>query len=299
MEGTRAALLPALAGASVATCLLLMYQRYRHRPRSTPAWQCFGDQLSGCVLVVTGGSSGIGRAIAMLAASKGAHVIVCDTCEAPIEGGTPITDESDAISFMHADVTRSLDLKAVVDEAVCRWGRLDVWVNNAAIDLTDPPHNLDQRLLATTEDQWARVHTVNTTGYFNGAKLAVGQFVSQAPSATTGLRGKLINIVSQHGMVACPGNIAYGTSKAAAAYMTKQIAVDYAKLGITCNAVAPGKIVKDPARGVQAYSYQRTPCPRLGEPKDVAAAVCWLASDEASQFITGSTIMVDGGWMAF
>jgi glucose 1-dehydrogenase len=132
-----------------------------------------------------------------------------------------------------------------------------------------------------------------------GAQVAVKQFLAQEKSLATGLRGKVINVTSQHGMVACPGNIPYGTSKAAAAYMTKQIAVDYAVHSIACNAVAPGKIVKDPARPVAQYSLQRTPCARLGQPNDVATAVCWLASHEATEYITGATIMVDGGWMAF
>lgn len=140
---------------------------------------------------------------------------------------------------------------------------------------------------------------MNQKGYFLGAQVAVKQFLAQEKSLATGLRGKVINVTSQHGMVACPGNIPYGTSKAAAAYMTKQIAVDYAVHSIACNAVAPGKIVKDPARPVAQYSLQRTPCARLGQPNDVATAVCWLASHEATEYITGATIMVDGGWMAF
>ena len=184
-------------------------------------------------------------------------------------------------------------------ECVGRWGRVDVWVNNAAIDLTDPPHNCAGRLLDTTREQWDRVHSVNTTGYFQGARCAVLRFLEQDASPVTGLRGKLINISSQHGMVACPGNIAYGTSKAAAVYMTKQIAVDYAKKGIACNAVAPGKIVCDPRRAVTAYSTSRTPAPRLGTPEDVAAAVCFLASDEAGAYINGHNLMCDGGWMAY
>ena len=80
--------------------------------------------------------------------------------------------------------------------------------------------------------------------------------------------------------------------------MTKQIAVDYASEAIACNAVAPGKIVKEPTRPVAQYSYDRTPCPRLGEPEDVASCVCFLASDDATQYMTGGTVMIDGGWMA-
>ena len=81
--------------------------------------------------------------------------------------------------------------------------------------------------------------------------------------------------------------------------MTKQIAVDYASEAIACNAVAPGKIVKEPTRPVAQYSYDRTPCARLGTPADVAGAVCWLAGDEASSYVTGHNLMVDGGWMVY
>ena len=100
-------------------------------------------------------------------------------------------------------------------------------------------------------------------------------------------------------MVACPNNISYGSSKAAAVYMTKQIAVDYAEDLVACNAVAPGKIVKEPTRPIAGYSYARTPCARLGTPADVASAVCFLASDEAGSYLTGHNLSVDGGWMAF
>ena len=92
--------------------------------------------------------------------------------------------------------------------------------------------------------------------------------------------------------------MADGTSKAAVDYLSKWLAVELAKDDITSSAVAPGKIVKDAARPVAQYSYDRTPCPRLGEPEDVASCVCFLASDDATQYMTGGTVMIDGGWMA-
>jgi len=118
-----------------------------------------------------------------------------------------------------------------------------------------------------------------------------------------GVRGRIVNISSQHGMVAAPEDAAYGTSKAGVVYLTRQVAVDYAKQGIVCNAVAPGKILTGKTgRAVEPrwldYSRQRTPMPRLGRPEDVAAAALFLASDEAS-YLTGHNLMVDGGWMAY
>lgn len=285
---------------------------------------------AGLVVAVTGGASGIGRGIVLAAAARGCRVVCLDTRQSPLEGGVPAAEEHAAagsggeVLFVRGDVTERADVAGAVAMAVrrwprrCllvapgryltaserdrianRWGRLDVFINNAALDLTDPPHSLPQQLTSTTLEQWERVHRVNTLGYFLGAQVAVEQFLRQEPRAQTGLRGKLINITSQHGMVACPGNLAYGTSKAAAVYMTKQIAVDYAEQLIACNGVAPGKIVKEAARPVSQYSYDRTPCKRLGTPADVASAVCWLASDEAGSYQTGHNLMVDGGWMAF
>jgi len=128
----------------------------------------------------------------------------------------------------------------------------------------------------------------------------VQQFLTQEPRAEA--RGRIVNISSQHGMISSPGDIAYGTGKAAVVYMTRQIAADYGARQIICNAVAPGKIVTGkPGRANEAalidYSERRTPLPRLGQPDDVASAVAFLASDEA-RYITGENLMVDGGWMA-
>jgi len=100
-------------------------------------------------------------------------------------------------------------------------------------------------------------------------------------------------------MVACPGDIAYGIGKAAAVYMTRQIAVDYASHNIACNAVAPGKIITGYDDDNRAYSLARTPCSRLGKPEDVASAVVYLASNMASSFVTGANLMVDGGFTAY
>jgi NAD(P)-dependent dehydrogenase (short-subunit alcohol dehydrogenase family) len=116
------------------------------------------------------------------------------------------------------------------------------------------------------------------------------------------VRGRIVNLSSQHGMIAAPSDIAYGTTKAAIAYLTRQIAADYAAQGIVCNAVAPGKI-QTGATGraidpdVLDRAHRRTPWPRLGLPDDVARAALFLASDDAS-FVTGINLMVDGGWTA-
>jgi glucose 1-dehydrogenase len=253
--------------------------------------------LGGKVAVVTGASSGIGRAIALRYAAEGARVALADLRETPIEGGEPtlelIRRDGGEAHFATTDVALWDQVDGLIGETVGRYGRLDVMVNNAATFA-------GSTLLETTEEQWNRVMAVNLTGLFFGCKRAVQQMLAQAPVGE--VRGRIVNISSQHGMIAAPRDCAYGVSKAGAAYITRQIAVDYAKELIVCNAVAPGKIVTgspgagmDPARLENAR--RRTPWPRLGRPADVAGAALFLASDLAS-FVTGTNLMVDGGWMA-
>jgi len=203
--------------------------------------------LAGKIAVVTGASSGIGRAIAIGFAGEGASVVIADITEEPLEGGDStleiITRAGGAASFRNTDVGR--------------WDEVDSLI---------------------------------------GATVAITQEPRQE------VRGRLINLGSQQGIVTSPGDLPYGVSKAGAIYITRQIAVDYAKHLIVCNCISPGKIVtgapglaKDPAR--LEYQRQRTPWPRFGRPQDVANAAVFLASDRAS-FITGSNLVIDGGWLA-
>ena len=253
--------------------------------------------LEGKVAVVTGASSGIGRAIAFGFASEGAIVIIADVATEPIEGGEPtaqvIARAGGAASFVKTDVGRWEHVDALIGQTVARHGRLDVMVNNAAI-------YSGTALLATSGSQWDDVLRVNLTGMFNGCKRAVQQMIAQEPRQE--VRGRLINLGSQQGIVTCPGDTPYGVSKAGAIYITRQIAVDYAKDLIVCNCISPGKIMTgapglavDPARVENAR--RRTPWPRFGRPEDIANAAVFLASDRAT-FITGANLVVDGGWLA-
>ena len=255
-------------------------------------------RLQDKVAVVTGAASGIGRAIARRFAAEGAKVVVADLTETPKEGGVStheiIVQAGGRCVFLQTDVSVWSEFDRTIGDTVARFGRLDILVNNAATYSS-------QRLTETPEADWDRVMAVNLKGVFFGCKRAVQQFLVQPPSAEE-VRGRIVNISSQHGMVCAPGDLAYGVSKAGVVYITRQIAVDYAKEGIVCNAVAPGKILTGkPGAAVQpealAYSHARTPWPRLGQPDDVAAAALFLASDEA-RYITGENLMVDGGWMA-
>jgi glucose 1-dehydrogenase len=253
--------------------------------------------LAGKIAVVTGASSGIGRAIAINFAAEGARVVVADITQEPIEGGERtleiIARAGGTATFHKTDVGRWDEVDSLIGATVAHHGRLDVMVNNAAT-------YSGTALLQTELAQWEDVMRVNLTGMFYGCKRAVQQMISQEPQEE--VRGRLINIGSQQGIVNSPGDLPYGVSKAGAIYITRQIAADYAKDLIVCNCISPGKIVtgkgglaKDPAR--LAYQRQRTPWPRFGRPQDVANAAVFLASDRAS-FITGSNLVIDGGWLA-
>ncbi|MBB1601157.1 short-chain dehydrogenase [Variovorax sp. UMC13] len=253
--------------------------------------------MAGQVCIVTGAASGIGRAIARTLAAQGATVVVADVTTEVIEGGAPtaevIAAEGGRAVFIATDVARTEQVDALVDQAVARFGRLDVLVNNACIRHARP-------LLELEEADWLRVLDVNLGGVYRCCRAAVRQMLRQAP--VDEVRGRIVNLSSQHGLIAAPGDLAYGTSKAGTAYLTRQVAADYAAQQIVCNAVAPGKIQTgaggraiDPV--VMERAERRTPWPRLGRPDDVARAVLFLASSEA-RFITGTELMVDGGWMA-
>lgn len=254
-------------------------------------------RLEGRTAIVTGGSSGIGRAIARKFAGEGANVVVADVTVQAIEGGEPVCDliaeEGGSAIFLQTDVSREAEVDALVTETIRRFGRLDVLVNNAVLRAGKP-------LLETEEADWDRVMDVSLKGAYLCARAAVRQMVTQDIVAEA--RGRLINISSQHGHISAPEDFAYGVSKAGVAYMTRQIAADYARQNVICNAVAPGKILTGKGgRAVEPrwidYSNTRTPWPRLGTPEDIANASLFLASDEAT-FLTGHTLFVDGGWMA-
>jgi glucose 1-dehydrogenase len=253
--------------------------------------------LTDKVAIVTGAASGIGRAIARRYGAEGASIVIADTVEAPIEGGEPtksLIEAAGGTANYHAtDIADWNAVDRLIAATVERFGRLDIMVNNAAIYTST-------NLIETTPEQWQRVIGVNLTGFFFCCKRAVGQMLQQEP--VNGVRGRIINISSQHGMVACPGDFPYSVSKGGIVQMTRQIAVDHARDLIVCNAIAPGKIItgkpgiaNDP--DALDYSTSRTPWPRLGAPDDVAGAALFLASDLAS-YVTGVNLMVDGGWMA-
>ena len=250
--------------------------------------------------IVTGAASGIGRAIAIRLAEDGFDVLVADIRRDPITGGEPtenvITASGGSAVHVDADVSGEADCDRLVALAVERTGSLDVIVNNAVLAGVH-----SKALLETTPQDWDAMMAVNLRGPYLLCRAAVRQMLTQPLVGDT--RGRIINITSQHGMVGPPGHFAYSVGKGGLVQMTRQIAVDYGRDGILCNAVAPGKIVTGTPGDLSAdeqglaYVQSRTPFPRLGRSEDVASAVAFLASD--ASYVSGINLMVDGGWMAY
>jgi NAD(P)-dependent dehydrogenase (short-subunit alcohol dehydrogenase family) len=255
-------------------------------------------RLVGRVCLVTGTASGIGRAIAVRFAREGATVVCADRRSTPAGGGVSTVDlvrrEGGHAHEVLVDLADAEATARLVDGVVAEHGRLDVLVNNAAISVARP-------LLDTTVEQWEAVFAVNVTAVFLLTRAAVAHMLTREPDEH-GVRGRIVNVSSQHGMIGARGDAAYGTSKSAVVYLSRQVATDYGAAGIVCNGVAPGKILTgaggredDPAW--RHHWQDRTPAPRLGVPDDVAHAALFLASDEA-RYVNGTNLMVDGGWTA-
>jgi glucose 1-dehydrogenase len=250
--------------------------------------------------IVTGAASGIGRAVAIRLAADGFDVLAADIRQDPITGGAPthdvIRDQGGSAEHVRADVSDPGDCRRLVETAVERCGALHVVVNNAVLA---GAHS--KPLLETAEEDWDAMMAVNLRGPYLLCRAAVAQMLRQPLEGDA--RGRIINITSQHGMVGAPGHFAYSVGKGGLIQMTRQIAVDYGRQGILCNAVAPGKIVTGTPGDLsaddagRAYVESRTPFARLGRPEDVAAAVAFLASD--ATYVSGTNLMVDGGWMAY
>jgi len=240
--------------------------------------------LNSRIAFVTGASRGIGRAIALQLAARGLHVIAA----ARAQNAQPVVDEIAAAG--HSAETIALDVtdggapEAAIAAAVAKHGRLDVLVNNAGI-------TRDQLLLRMKRDDWDAVLATNLTAAFTLTQAALKPMIRQKG-------GRIICISSVVGQAGNAGQANYAASKAGLIGFAKSVALEVASRGVTVNVVTPGLIDTDMTRAISGGAHEdwaaRIPLKRLGTPDDVAAAVCFLASEEAA-YITGQVLAVNGG----
>jgi NAD(P)-dependent dehydrogenase (short-subunit alcohol dehydrogenase family) len=248
-------------------------------------------RLEGKVALISGGARGMGAEAGRLFAKEGAKVVLGDVLET--EGKTTVEEIRAAggeATFVRLDVTSESDWAGAVTEAERWYGKLNVLVNNAGI-------GGGNRIEDTTLADWERIMAVNSTGVFLGTRAVI-------PAMRRAGGGSIVNLSSQLGLVGTDNSSPqYQASKGAVRLLTKATAIQYAKDGIRANSVHPGPIVTAMTERRRADPEQyrltvsRIPLGRYGQPLEVALGVLYLASDEAS-FVTGSELVIDGGWTA-
>lgn len=247
------------------------------------------SELKGKVAVITGGSKGIGTAVAKRFGQEGMKVVInynSDDAGAELAAEAVRCAGGEAVA-VKAHVGTEEGVQSLVDAAVENYGGIDVWINNVGMENKVATHEMPL-------SDWERVINVNLTGVFLGTRAALTYFMEH------NVKGSIVNMSSVHEQIPWPTFAHYCASKGGIKLFTQTVAMEYAKYGIRVNAVGPGAIntpinakkFSDPVQYEETMSM--VPMKRIGKPEEVAACVAWLASDEAS-YVTGITLFVDGG----
>ena len=258
--------------------------------------------LKGKLAVITGGGSGIGRAISAVFAQAGAHVAILDVDAAgAAETLAMIEAAGGSAEFLSCNVAAQAEVDQALETLMQRHARLDVWINNAGVSHVGS-------IETTSEADLDRIYSINVKGVYNGSRAAVRQMTAQHAAGAAG--GVILNMASIASLIGVEQRFAYSMSKGAVLTMTMSVAVDYVKQGIRCNCICPARVhtpfvdgfLKKNYPGKEQEMFEKLaayqPIGRMGKPEEVAWLALYLCSDEAS-FITGQAYPLDGGVLVF
>ena len=246
------------------------------------------------VAIITGAGAGVGAATATRFCAEGAHVLLCDwDTDAVAAIADQLRTTGGDVLALTVNVADEAQVRQLVAATIDRWGRLDILINNAGVgSATD--------ILNTTAEEWSRVMDVNLKGPFLCCKYSIPVMLEQGG-------GSIVNVASISSTCGIPGQAVYGPSKGGLLQLTRQLAIEYARRGIRVNAVAPGTVDTpmlhktlgslDNPDALMQFLLHNHPIGRIAQPVEIANAILFLASDEAS-FITGANLAVDGGYTA-
>ena len=245
-------------------------------------------RLKDKVAIITGGGTGIGRGIALKFGQEGAYVVVCGRREKPLQDTVETIKKAggEAI-YVLVDVSVFKQIEEMVETVLMKFGQIDILVNNAGVYMPDD-------ILSTEEEEWDKVMNTDAKGVYLASKAVLPHILKQD-------KGKIINIASIAGLFGFEKSAAYCAAKGAVVNLTREMALDYSARGINVNAVAPGIIESDMTKGFleneasKKAFLDKIPVGRIGIPSDIANICVYLASDE-SDYMTGQTLVVDGGW---